>query len=114
GERRVVERRLRDAGDAHEVLATAGHREKARDRARERRHAPRRTDAVGAVAALTIERVLDARCIGARDARRREQDERRERASHDSVAWPITIATEQVTARLFVPKHHRRSLFFDV
>src|SRR5581483_2971709 len=42
GERRVVERRLRDAGDAPEVLAPARHADEPPDRARERGHAARR------------------------------------------------------------------------
>jgi hypothetical protein len=33
---------------------------------------------------------------------------------YDLVATPMTTATEQLTARLLVPKHHSRALFREV
>ena len=39
---------------------------------------------------------------------------RRLRMRYDFVATPSTTATEQLTARLLVPKHHSRSLFREV
>ena len=113
--RGVVERRLRDPGHARNVFAAPADTQELSDRPRQCRDAARRAAAVGAVASLTVERVVERRAahVGrGRDARRDEHDG--DGANHDRVATPSTTATEQFTARLLVPKHQRRSLFFDV
>src|SRR5439155_412001 len=68
----VVERRLRDTGHARQVLPPARHAQELPDGAGERRDAARRGGAVGAVASLAVERVVERRAahVGARCAAR--------------------------------------------
>ena len=115
----VVERRLRDAGDAARYSRPPGTARKRATEPASGGHAARRAGAVGEMAALAVERVVergaaDRRRAGARPGQREQRAPRERRPPHDLVATPSTIATEQCTARLFVPKHQSRSLFFDV
>jgi hypothetical protein len=68
------------------------------------------------VTPLALERVVERGALHGRrrSAAEEEGEDEAVPAHYDFVATPTTIATEQCTARLFVPKHHRRSLFLDV
>ena len=74
--------------------------------------APRRARAVLEMAALAVEHVVEGGRFGAGGEGERDDEQPRPR-HYDSFDTPRIIATEQLTARLWVPKHQSRSLFLE-
>jgi hypothetical protein len=119
GQRRVVERGLRDAGHAHEVRAPARQARQPRHLAGERGDLAGHLAAVRLVAALAVERVVDLGRSGLRergDTRERRrggpraQPRRGALQGASSVAAPSTRATVQWYVTAEAPAHQLMSL----